>query len=712
MEASPKTIVNARTCWRRERARRLAFLVDGAAYYDALVLAVRRAQHSIHLVGWDIHSRVALRPQALPGEDRCLLGELLEQVTAKNPKLDVRLLLWDPSPIFALEREFLPHLRLSWSTGGRVHVQLAADHPSGGTHHQKIVVIDDALAFVGGLDLTISRWDDREHRAHDPRRVLPSGEPYPPFHDVMVAVDGDAAAALGALVRERWLAATGDELEQAPPGSDPWPPPLVPELTDVQVGIARTQPAWRQTPEAREVEALFLGAIASARRCLYIENQYVTSSSVRDALCTRLREANGPEVIILTPNEQSGALERLTMGVLRRAVLRALREADLHDRLRVVCPAVGELWVHVHSKVMAVDDSLLIIGSANLCNRSMSLDTECNLALEADGDQVIAGSIRRFRDGLIAEHLGAPAARVTQAIDALGSVRAALEQLQGRERQLRPVVLDGADEDPGALGPVAEIVDSVIPVDEALMRRAIPDDAVEESRRKLPGAVALLAVALALAAAWTWTPLKDLVQPASLAEFAEPLRHHPLGPVLWALLFAAASMLLVPLLVLIVVTVMLFGTVKGFITAMAGSLLGATAAWTIGRVLLRTHVRRLSGPRVDRLARQLARRGVLSIAAVRMVPVAPFAIVNLVAGSSHIRLRDFLLGTFLGMAPGMLALALAAKSVVHAAQNPSAAGIAIATGGVLAAMLTMLGLGRLLERMRRVPPQPRPRGAT
>ena len=153
-------------------------------------------------------------------------------------------------------------------------------------------------------------------------------------------------------------------------------------------------------------------------------------------MCARLREAHGPEVIILTPNEQSGALERLTMGVLRRSVLGALRDADLHDRLRVVCPAVGDVWVHVHSKVMVVDESLLIIGSANLCNRSMSLDTECNLAIEADGDEVIAGSIRRFRDGLLAEHLGVAQVEVTQAIDALGSVRAAMLTMLGLSRLL------------------------------------------------------------------------------------------------------------------------------------------------------------------------------------------------------------------------------------------------------------------------------------
>ena len=286
---------------------------------------------------------------------------------------------------------------------------------------------------------------------------------------------------------------------------------------------------------------------------------------------------------------------------------------------------------------------------------------------------------------MLAEHLGAPAAQVTQAIDALGSVRAAIEQLQGRERALRPVMVDRPGEEPQALGPVAELVDSVIPVDEALVRRAIPDEAVQEGRRKLPGGDRGAGVGAGARRRVDLDAPEGPGAAASLAALAEPLRENPIGPVWWALVFAAASMVLVPLLVLIVVTVMLFGTVKGFFTAMAGILLGALAAWTLGRVLLRTTVRRLSGPRIDRLARNLARRGVLSIAAVRIVPVAPFAVVNLVAGSSHIRLRDFLLGTLLGMAPGTLALALAAETVVRAAQHPSATGIAFATAGVLLA---------------------------
>ncbi|MDP3154434.1 MAG: VTT domain-containing protein [Archangium sp.] len=698
-----------KTCWRRALAHRVAFLVDGANYFDVLASAMQRAKRSIYIVGWDLHSRMELRPQS--PDDPCVLVELLHELTERNPALEVRVLTWDPSPILAFEREFLPMLRLSLGAGRRLHLQLAADHPSGATHHQKIVVIDDAVAFVGGLDLTVNRWDERQHRAKDPARVLPNGEPYGPFHDVQVAVDGDAAVALADLARARWWSATGDRLDAPPVDTDPWPSGLEPDLREVQVAFARTQAEWKETPAVREVEALFLAAIASARRCIYIENQYITSLTVRDALVARLREPGGPEVIVLMPNEQSGPLEKLTMGVLRTRVLRALHEADVQGRLRVWCPQVRagakSQWVNVHAKVMVIDDRLLIIGSANLCNRSMGLDTECNAAFESEGDDETARAIRAFRDGLVAEHLGVAPSVASQAIDQCGSVVKAIEQLQGGPHTLSPIAIDG-EEESGPLVPLAEVVDAEGPVDEALVRQAMPDEAVAESRRNLPRVFIMLGLALALAAAWTWTPLKHVVQPSRLFELATPLRSHPLGPVVWVLVFALASLVMVPLLLLTVVTVMLFGSWVGFITAMAGSMVGALTSYGLGRVLLRDTVRRLTGRRLARLARKLTRRGWLAIVAVRMVPVAPFAIVNMVAGSVRIRPRDFILGTLLGMAPGTLALA--ADRVVAAARDPTPVTVAVALIVVVLVVLVLLGASKLLERTHRVPP-PRPSGA-
>lgn len=701
------TLVVGQTCWRRERARRVAFLVDAKSYFDALVFALRRARRSIHLVGWDLHSRVALRPHCGPGPAACALGELLAELTAARPELDVRILIWDSAPVFAFERELMPLLRLEWGTRGRVHVEWAADHPPGGAHHQKVVVIDDALAFTGGVDLTVNRWDDREHRVPQPHRVLPDGDPYGPFHDVQVAVDGDVARALGALVRERWRSATHEELPPAARHLDPWPPELRVDLQDVELGITRTLPAFEAQAGVHEVEAQLLRAIAAARRCLYFESQYLTSTAICDALCARLREADGPEVIILTPNVQSGVLERLTMGVRRNGIVARLRQADAHGRLRVLCPAIrgedGALsWVHVHSKLLVVDDALLVVGSANLANRSMSLDSECNLALESAGDERLEHFIRRFRDDLLAEHCGVTVDEVSRTIEQRGSVRAAVEVLHRGPRALLPVTFEHEPQ-PDTLEPLAEVVDALRPVDEAFVRRALPKDAVKEGRRKLPWALLPLVAVLALSAVWTWTPLRHAVEPAALMKAVEPLRTHPLGPLGWILVFALLSALGVPVTALIVVTIMLFGALKGGVTALVAGLVGGFITYGLGRVMLRRTVRRLSGKRIGRLTQRLAERGWLAMAVVRLLPIAPFVVVNLVAGSARIRPRDFLLGTLIGMSPGILILSLAADRFVAALRNPTPGTIALAAGLFLGAGLALLAVGRLLERAHRSP---------
>src|SRR5690606_27474457 len=118
-------------------------------------------------------------------------------------------------------------------------------------------------------------------------------------HDVMMAVDGAAAAALGELCRERWRRATGLRPASPPTGSDVWPEGLRADLTGVPVGIARTEPAWNGRPAKLENEALYLKAIGAARQWIYLESQYFASSAVGDALAARLAEPDGPEVVVV-----------------------------------------------------------------------------------------------------------------------------------------------------------------------------------------------------------------------------------------------------------------------------------------------------------------------------------------------------------------------------------------------------------------------------
>ena len=170
---------------------------------------------------------------------------------------------------------------------------------------------------------------------------------------------------------------------------DLWPADLTPDLTDVDVAIARTLPDSETQPAIRECEALFLDSIAAAKRTIYIESQYFTNDTLGAALAARLREPDGPEILVVTPQECHGWLERNTMGAFRDAVFRQLIAADAHRRLRIVYPAASRAQnvpIFVHSKVMIVDDELVRIGSANFSRRSMGVDTECDLAVDAGGD--------------------------------------------------------------------------------------------------------------------------------------------------------------------------------------------------------------------------------------------------------------------------------------------------------------------------------------
>src|SRR5687768_14222669 len=243
-QAATPLLVPGRNCWRIERCGRFAFLVDGEAYFTAVREAIARAKKSVFILGWDIDSRMRLVPgganDGFPEE----LGDFLNEVVKKRRELRMYVLSWDFAMVFAMDREWLPMYKLDWRTHRRLSFRLDDKHPVGASHHQKIVVVDDALAFVGGLDLTHCRWDTPAHACDEKGRCDPDGKPYRPYHDVQVMVDGDAARALGELCRDRWqrVAVRPARRIDTAPANDPWPPHVTPEITDVDVAISRTDP--------------------------------------------------------------------------------------------------------------------------------------------------------------------------------------------------------------------------------------------------------------------------------------------------------------------------------------------------------------------------------------------------------------------------------------------------------------------------------------
>lgn len=685
------------SCWRRARAHRLTFLVDAQAYFAAFKAALERAERQVLILGWDFHRQTRLVPDAQGPDAGLELADFLHRLVHDRPELEVRILDWDFAMLYVLEREPLPRLQLDWYRRNRLRRHLDGDHPTGASHHQKVVVVDDAVAFTGGLDLTIRRWDTREHAAVDPRRVDPAGKPYEPFHDVQVLVDGPLAAALGDLARERWRRATGERLAHPPRKgrADPWPPHAAADLTEVDVAIARTEPAWRGRKEVREVERLFLDGLAAARCSIYIEAQYFTSDAVGDALARRLGEADGPEVVIVAPCSCAGWVEETALGALRARLLRRLREADVHGRLRAVYPAVpapadGErVPVQIHSKVLVVDEQHLHVGSANLSNRSMGLDTECDLAIDAQADPRLAQAIARFRDGLLAEHLGATVEAVTRVREETGSLLAVLERLGGGERTLSPIE-DTLEPWVDEMLPDQTVLDPTGPYEaDKLVNHLVAEEAPPVARRPIARAVAVLGGLLVLGMAWQWTPLSQLGDPERLLAWARPLRDSPWGPLAATAAFILASLVFVPVTAMTVALAILFGPWVGWLCALIGSLASASVGFGVGSAVWKDTVSWLTGPRLDRLAKKLSRHGLVTVAAVRLVPIAPFTIVNLVAGSSHLRYRDFILGTLIAMSPGLLAMSLVADRVATAVDKPSPWTIAVAVGLLL--LLVLVG---------------------
>lgn len=449
--ANPADVGVSPSVWRYVPARRAAVVIDAAAYFAVIQQAMLQARQRIMLVGWDFDTRVQLsggrRWYHLPHRARypARLGGFVVWLVRRRRSLGVHVLRWNFGALNFLLRGSMILDLIRWAWNRRIWYRLDSAHPLGCSHHQKLVVIDDRLAACGGIDMTGNRWDTPAHVEADPRRSETGGEPGEPWHDLALVVEGEAAAALGDLARDRWARAVGRPLPPcAPQPHTPWPQSLVAEFADVEIGIARTRAAWGDAPEIREVEALFVDHIARARRFIYAETQYFASSRIAEALAARLMGQNPPEVVLVVAHHSHGWLQQTAMDNARVRLLHALKPCDPHGRLRVYTPqAARGSPIYVHSKLMIVDDEVLRIGSANMNNRSMGLDSECDLFLDSQrpGNGHIIPAIRGLRHRLLAEHCGQSEAAVASCLGECGQMASYIDSLPAQGRRLVPFSL-------------------------------------------------------------------------------------------------------------------------------------------------------------------------------------------------------------------------------------------------------------------------------
>ena len=447
IEAAPRSSV-----WRFARASRAHIVIDAADYYALMQQAMLGARQRIHMIGWDFDTRMRLgdgrkfwnlpRKAAYPAR----LGAFVIWLCGRRPGLQVRVLKWNFGALKFLFRGSMMLDLIRWMLNPSIDFKLDSAHPVGCSHHQKVVVIDDLFAVCGGIDMTSERWDTPEHLESDPRRHKPySKKLYGPWHDLTMLVEGDAAGALAELGRDRWERAGGKPLAPCKPQSkSAWPKSLIAEFEDVEIGIARTRAQFRGCKEVREIEALFIEHIARAKRFIYAESQYFASRAIAEALAQRLTQPDPPEIVLVNPDTAHGWLEQKAMDGARVQLCHAIGRRDPGKRFRIFLPfnAAGT-QIYVHSKVMIVDDEVVRVGSANMNNRSMGLDSECDLFIDTarPGNAHASAPIKRLRIALLAEHTGLAEAEVAAKLDSNPSMIDLIMQAPRTGKHLAPFAL-------------------------------------------------------------------------------------------------------------------------------------------------------------------------------------------------------------------------------------------------------------------------------
>ena len=440
--------------WRYAHADRASVIVDAEAYFLHMQAAMLAARKRIFLIGWDFDTRIHLshgrgwwqRPFRKIHPSR--LGSFINWLPRHRPGLDVRILKWRVSVMQFLLRGSMIWDLLRWARHKRITFKFDNAHPIGCSHHQKIAVLDDRLAVCGGIDMTDKRWDTRAHCQDDPRRRGVSGRRYGPWHDATMMMEGDVAAALAEIGAGRWQRAGGGDLPSIAPSKETlWPEKLPVQFENVEIGISCTRAKFRDCPPAREIEALYLRHIREARRFIYGESQYFASRAVAEAITARLQQPDPPEIVIVHPANADGWLEQQAMDHARAALVRAIGEADPQERFSVWMPYAGQAAIYCHAKLMIIDDAVLRIGSANLNNRSMGLDSECDVSIDSRRPRNghAEKPIAQLRWSLLAEHLGLREEDIPSLLDRYGSMRALIENegaAAGRHlKRYRPPVL-------------------------------------------------------------------------------------------------------------------------------------------------------------------------------------------------------------------------------------------------------------------------------
>ncbi len=661
----------------------MSVLIDCANFYRALQDSISKAKTSIFILGWEIDSGTHLlrgseeRESKIPSK----IVDLLANKAKENPALQVYLVRWDASVAFPYDRELMPEG--AWTLNTPANVSIFVDNmiPLGGSHHQKIILIDDELVFTGGMDIARERWDERHHDPEDILRTDFRG-PYRPYHDVQVVMDGPITQVFSQIVRWRWSRVSGYEAWPAPETKEEtnsedkteklgspvacWPSDFPPQARDILCAVARTLPEFKDEPKIQEVQSMYLAIIQNAQEFIYIENQFLTCLEIARALNQRLKEKSGLRIILISSYDPQGFLEQEGLWAERIQFRSDLTQGISNSRFLFVCTGMTDRfgkdnYKRIHSKVFIVDDHHLVVASSNLNNRSMALDTECDVIFQSD-DTAGQSFIAQTRNDLLGEHCGRNPQEVAQFLAQGRELSELLEPIRPHAYHLREI--NDSQFTQRYFKKIAQrIADPKVP----LINLARP-------WRNPKGHRLLFGLAVFISLSLFWYFMKESIQGIGQNDiqlFLERSRASDWALPLVCLAYVVGGFIFFPVTLLSLLVAGVFGPIRGPVYGLIGSLLSAAVMFGIGNWVGSKGLRNLLGGKVQSIDHHLQKSGVLGVILIRLVPIAPFSLVNLAAGISSIRFGDFLLGSFLAFIPFLLVKGVLGDSMLQVLLNPS-----------------------------------------
>lgn len=638
------------------------------SYFKDLKETLLSAQKSVFICGWSFNMKTVLDDDGTTMED--VLFSLPESV-------HVKILIWDYIIFYVADRDPFTELNLALKNKKNIEFSRFDFHPIMSSMHAKAVTVDEEILYMGGIDLDLARRDGERNLPDDETRREADGKKYTPFRDYAFKFRGDCASFMSDYLGRMWSSQKGQEskleVEKDPKKED-------------KVFFTRTVPKFKNNPKDFSSFEMHKWLIETARDYIYIENQYLTSERIVDLLIEKLKEPNGPEVIIVVSYGKMPVIEKISMGALLTDCAKRLLENDPYKRLKIYTLKNGEgdavEYVKIHSKLIITDDKYIKIGSSNINNRSMEFDYELDVAVRTN--KVPEYKWRIFSTLLLPEGELKPRESLIEAFE-----EARLKH--GRVVEVKEILQE--------VSSFAEYKD-YLPLDkremtffERIGQMLITKKELLNINFKMIGGTLLLLLIITGAL---------FVEPKEAKHVFDRFVSYMGVESEYALmgLFYVSYLILgaffFPLNAYIFMCGAYFATSEAFILAVAGAISSAIISYGMGAWFKGDPHKKARFEKIDQLKKLLRKNSLKTLVFLRMVPIAPFPLVNVICGKYQVHFGKYVLGTLMGIAPGCFVLIFMEKKIIEAFRAPSFANIAIILG---IAGLGALAVNLLKKRM-------------